>query len=189
MTTASLEITGMTCAGCQSTVERALTAAPGVTAARVNLLQHQAVIDYDASQTSPAALIASVQATGYGAALPVPGSIEVRKPDIDSFGHEVLGGMGQLVASEIQERTGIESRTTVLGYVQRGGSPVAFDRVLGTRFGVAAVDAAAERAFGSMVALQADRIVRIPVAEAIGHLKTVDSELLRTGAMFHPPRP
>ncbi len=122
-------------------------------------------------------------------ALPVPGSIEVRKPDIDSFGHEVLGGMGQLVASEIQERTGIESRTTVLGYVQRGGSPVAFDRVLGTRFGVAAVDAAADRAFGSMVALQADRIVRIPVAEAIGHLKTVDSELLRTGAMFHPPRP
>ena len=121
-------------------------------------------------------------------ALPVPGTLAVPEPEIDSFGHQILGGIGQLVAGEIQARTGIESRTTVLGYVQRGGSPVAFDRVLGTRFGVAAVDAVADRAFGSMVALRADRIVRVPVAEAIGHLKHVDQELLRTSAMFHPPR-
>lgn len=122
-------------------------------------------------------------------ALPVPGTLAVPEPEIDSFGHQVLGGIGQLVAGEIQARTGIESRTTVLGYVQRGGSPVAFDRVLGTRFGVAAVDAVADRAFGSMVALQADRIVRVPVAEVVGHLKHVDQELLRTSAMFHPPPP
>ena len=74
MAKATLEITGMTCAGCQSTVERALAGAPGVTAARVNLLQHQAVIQYDEGRTSPGALIAQVTATGYGAALPEQGT-------------------------------------------------------------------------------------------------------------------
>jgi len=74
MAKATLEITGMTCAGCQSTVERALTQTTGVSEARVNLLQHQAVIDYDAARTSPAALIDQVKSTGYGAALPVAGS-------------------------------------------------------------------------------------------------------------------
>ncbi|CAN5399832.1 6-phosphofructokinase [soil metagenome] len=122
-------------------------------------------------------------------ARPAEGTIQVRKPDVDSYGHEVLGGIGHLVAAEIQDRTGIESRTTVLGYVQRGGSPVAFDRVLGTRFGIAAVDAVADRAFGDMVALQRNHIVRIPVAEAVGALKTVDTDLLRDAALFHPPSP
>jgi len=122
-------------------------------------------------------------------AVPVAGSITYPEPPVDTFGHQVLGGIGHLVAAEIQDRTAIECRTTVLGYVQRGGSPVAFDRVLGTRFGVAAVDAVADRALGAMVALQADRIVRIPVAEAVGELKAVAPEMLRTGAIFHPPRP
>ena len=122
-------------------------------------------------------------------ALPKEGTLEVREPPVDTFGHQVLGGMGQLVAAEIQDRTGIESRTTVLGYVQRGGSPVAFDRVLGSRFGIAAVDAVADGALGQMVALQADHIVRIPVADAVAHLKTVRPVMLRTGAIFHPPHP
>ena len=122
-------------------------------------------------------------------AVPRAGTVAIREPLVDHYGHQVLGGIGQVVASEIAERTGIESRTTVLGHVQRGGSPVAFDRVLGSRFGVAAVDAVADGAFGEMVALSADRIVRVPVADAISHLKAVSPELLRTGAIFHPPRP
>ncbi|MCU1497120.1 MAG: pyrophosphate-dependent phosphofructokinase [Acidimicrobiales bacterium] len=122
-------------------------------------------------------------------AVPARGTIDIPVPATDSFGHAVLGGIGHLVAAEIQDRTGIESRTTVLGHVQRGGSPVAFDRVLGTRFGIAAVDAVAAQAFGSMVALQQNHIVRIPVEEAVGHLKVVDPDLLRDGALFQPPRP
>jgi len=122
-------------------------------------------------------------------ALPLAGTIEMREPPVDTFGHQVLGGIGHLVAAEIEDRTGIESRTTVLGHVQRGGSPVAFDRVLASRFGIAAVDAVADGALGQMVALQADRIVSIPVADAVGHLKVVHPDLLRDGAIFHPPRP
>ncbi len=122
-------------------------------------------------------------------AIPIPGTVEVRPPPVDVYGHQVLGGIGHLVAAEIQERTGIESRTTVLGHVQRGGTPVAYDRVLGTRFGVAAVDAVVDRAFGDMVALQADRIVRVPVEEAVGHLKVVSPGLLRVSTIFEPPRP
>jgi 6-phosphofructokinase len=122
-------------------------------------------------------------------ALPKPGTVEVREPPIDSYGHQVLGGIGHLVAAEVHDRTGIESRTTVLGHVQRGGSPVAFDRVLGSRFGIAAVDAVADRALGQMVALQSGEIVRIPVADAVGHLKVVSPALLRDGALFHPPHP
>ena len=122
-------------------------------------------------------------------AVPKEGTVARREPQIDSYGHEVLGGMGHLVAAELQDRTGIDARTTVLGYVQRGGSPVAFDRVLGTRFGIAAVDAVADRAFGDMVALQADRIVRVPVEDAVGELKRVRPDLLRDGALFHPPVP
>lgn len=122
-------------------------------------------------------------------ALPVEGTLDIPEPPVDAYGHQVLGGIGQVVASELYGRTGIESRTTVLGHVQRGGTPVAFDRVLGTRFGVAAVDAVADGAWGQMVALRDDRIVRIPVEEAVAHLKVVQPELLRVGAMFHPPRP
>ncbi|QXC63459.1 ATP-dependent 6-phosphofructokinase [Aquihabitans sp. G128] len=122
-------------------------------------------------------------------ARPEPGTLEVRKADVDSYGHEVLGGIGHLVAAEVQDRTGIDARTTVLGHVQRGGSPVAFDRVLGTRFGIASVDAVAARAFGTMVALQQNHIVRVPVEDAIGHLKQVDADLLRDRALFHPPHP
>ena len=120
-------------------------------------------------------------------AVPVPGTMDIPEPEVDAYGHEKLGGIGYAVASEIQHRTGIDSRTTVLGHVQRGGSPVAFDRVLATRFGVAAVDAVAAGAFGSMVALQHDEIVRVPVADAVAHLKVAAPDLIRVGAMFHAP--
>ena len=73
--------------------------------------------------------------------------------------------------------TGFETRQTILGHVQRGGTPTAFDRVLATRFGVAAIDAVHEGAFGQMVALQGGEIVRVPLTEAVGTLKTVDPQL------------
>lgn len=122
-------------------------------------------------------------------ALPAEGTFELPEPIVDRYGHKVLGGIGHLIAQEIYGRTGIESRTTVLGHVQRGGSPIAFDRVLGTRFGVAAVEAALESEWGKMVALQGGRIERVPVAEAIGSLKVVEPDLLRLGRMFQPRLP
>ncbi|MDA8393082.1 MAG: ATP-dependent 6-phosphofructokinase [Actinomycetota bacterium] len=96
----------------------------------------------------------------------------------DQFGHERLGGIGSFVAEEVERRTGFETRVTILGHVQRGGTPTAFDRVLATRFGIAAIEAVHDGAFGSMVALRADRVVRVPLAEAVTELKTVDPVLL-----------
>ena len=115
--------------------------------------------------------------------------MEIPAPEVDKYGHQILGGIGSILAREIQGRTGIESRMTALGHIQRGGSPVAFDRVLGTRFGVAAVEAAIDGAWGQMVALQQGHIERVPVAEAISHLKMVEPELLRLNSMFQPRIP
>jgi phosphofructokinase-like protein len=92
---------------------------------------------------------------------------------LDSFGHVRLGGMGQLLAEEIEKRTGKEARCTVLGHIQRGGTPTAFDRVLATRFGLQAVAAVHEEAFGTMVALRGTEIVRVPLSEATRELKLV----------------
>jgi 6-phosphofructokinase 1 len=97
--------------------------------------------------------------------------------EVDQFGHVRLGGISNLVAEEIEKRTGFETRVTILGHVQRGGTPTAFDRILATRFGIAAIDAAHDGDFGHMVALQAGSIVRVPIADAVGELKTVDKEL------------
>jgi len=95
----------------------------------------------------------------------------------DQFGHVRLGGIGGYLAEEIEQRTGFEARSTVLGHIQRGGSPTAFDRVLATRFGAAALAAVHDRQFGTMVALQAGAIVRIPLSDAIGKPKRVDPHL------------
>jgi 6-phosphofructokinase 1 len=95
-----------------------------------------------------------------------------------------LGGIGAALAEQIEARTGYETRVTTLGHVQRGGTPTAFDRVLATRFGVAAIDAVHDGAFGSMVALQGGSIVRIPLAEAVGELKLVDPELYEVASVF-----
>ena len=97
---------------------------------------------------------------------------------VDAFGHARLGGIGAWLAEEIEARTGYESRVTTLGHIQRGGTPTAYDRVLATRFGVAAVAAAHEGDFATMVALQAGRIVRVPLATAVGRPKTLDLGLL-----------
>jgi len=95
----------------------------------------------------------------------------------DQFGHARLGGIGGWLAQEIERRTGYEARATVLGHIQRGGSPTAFDRVLATRFGAAALHAVHDGDFGTMVALQAGNIVCIPLSEAAGKPRTVDPHL------------
>jgi len=98
---------------------------------------------------------------------------------VDAFGHARLGGIGAWLAEEIEQRTGFESRVTALGHVQRGGTPTAYDRILATRFGVAAVAAVHGGDFGAMVALRADRIVTVPLETAVGTPKTLDLSLLR----------
>jgi phosphofructokinase-like protein len=94
----------------------------------------------------------------------------------DQFGHVRLGGVGDVLGSEIEERTGYETRVTVLGHVQRGGSPTPRDRVLATRYGLKAADLVHERRFGVMAALQGDAIVDVPLREAVAELKTVPAD-------------
>src|SRR3954467_3067310 len=103
---------------------------------------------------------------------------------LDAFGHERLGGIAVTLEREIEERTGYETRMTILGHVQRGGTPTAFDRVLATRFGVEAVAAATEGDFGNMVALRGRDIIRVPLAEALTEPKLVDPRLFDTAEVF-----
>jgi ATP-dependent phosphofructokinase / diphosphate-dependent phosphofructokinase len=110
-------------------------------------------------------------------AVPVEGTMTIASREVDQFGHPRLGGIANVLAEEIEQRTGFETRVTILGHVQRGGTPTAFDRVLATRFGVAAIDAVHDHAYGEMVALRADSIVRVPLQEALKELKTVDPGL------------
>jgi 6-phosphofructokinase 1 len=99
-----------------------------------------------------------------------------RGEGVDEFGHVRLGGVGDALAREIEQRTGYETRVTVLGHVQRGGSPTARDRVLATRFGLRAADLVEQGAFGRMAALRGDAIVDVPLAEAVAELKRVPRE-------------
>jgi ATP-dependent phosphofructokinase / diphosphate-dependent phosphofructokinase len=103
---------------------------------------------------------------------------------LDAFGHPRLGGIGEWLAGEIEKHTGKEARTTVLGHIQRGGTPSAFDRVLATRFGLHAVDAASDEDWGKMVALRGTDIVRVPLIEATAELKTVQPELYSEAEVF-----
>jgi ATP-dependent phosphofructokinase / diphosphate-dependent phosphofructokinase len=111
-------------------------------------------------------------------AVPAAGTMTLQEPDIDEFGHVRLGGIGNVLAPEIEERTGFETRVTVLGHVLRGGSPTAFDRILATRFGLEAVAAVDDRDFAKMVSLRGNDIVRVPIEDAVRELKTVPPELL-----------
>ncbi|HUR18040.1 MAG TPA: 6-phosphofructokinase [Acidimicrobiales bacterium] len=120
---------------------------------------------------------ATIVVVAEGAA-PKEGTLALQTGEVDQFGHVRLGGVGNLVATEIENRTGFETRVTILGHIQRGGTPTAFDRVLATRFGIAASEAVHEGAFGQMVALQAGDIVLVSLADAVGELKTVDRALL-----------
>jgi 6-phosphofructokinase 1 len=105
------------------------------------------------------------------------GGLALTAAETDAFGHVRLGGVGDRLATSIEERTGKEARAVVLGHVQRGGTPTAFDRWLATRFGLHAVTAVQDGDFGMMVALRGTDIVRVPLAEGTGELKTVRPEL------------
>lgn len=107
-------------------------------------------------------------------ALPREGTMVLQGGEVDAFGHVRLGGVGNVLAPEIEARTGFETRVTILGHVLRGGTPTAYDRVIATRFGLAAIDAVHEGAFGTMVALRGTEVVRVPIAEGVGVLKTLD---------------
>ncbi|MBI4115802.1 MAG: 6-phosphofructokinase [Candidatus Omnitrophica bacterium] len=109
---------------------------------------------------------------------------EVAERKFDAFGHERLGGIGQVIGELIEKKTGYETRVTVLGHIQRGGSPTAFDRVLGTRFGVKAVELVKEGKFGFMVSLKGRQIVSVPLADAVKQLKLVDKELYDLAKIF-----
>ena len=117
-------------------------------------------------------------------ALPIEGTMELVSGDTDEFGHVRLGGIGNRLTAEIEARTGYETRVTILGHVLRGGTPTAYDRVIATRFGIEAVDAVHEHDYGVMVALRGTEIVRVPVEDGIGILKTVDRELFETAEVF-----
>ncbi|MEV0398927.1 6-phosphofructokinase [Actinoallomurus sp. NPDC050550] len=115
---------------------------------------------------------------------PVDGQMDTQTQELDAFGHVRLGGIGERLAAEIEKRTGKEARTTVLGHIQRGGTPTAFDRVLATRFGVHAIDAVHDGAFGKMVGLQGTEIVRVDLGAATDELKTVPVQRYEEAEVF-----
>jgi 6-phosphofructokinase 1 len=117
-------------------------------------------------------------------AVPAEGTMPARPREIDAFGHERLTGIGTFLEEEVARRTGKEARATVLGHVQRGGSPTAFDRVLATRFGLHAVDALHQGQSGQMVALHGTAIELVPLTEATAGLKLVSPELFAEADVF-----
>ncbi|MGH3370170.1 MAG: ATP-dependent 6-phosphofructokinase, partial [Nocardioidaceae bacterium] len=118
-------------------------------------------------------------------AVPVEGGdMTLQSGEKDAFGHVRLGGIGDRLAKEIEDRTGKESRAVVLGHVQRGGTPTAFDRWLATRFGLQAIAAVHDKDYGKMVALRGTDIVRVPLIEGTGELKLVSAEEYAEAAVF-----
>jgi ATP-dependent phosphofructokinase / diphosphate-dependent phosphofructokinase len=118
-------------------------------------------------------------------ATPREGTLQTRAGiATDAFGHARLGGIGVTLEGEIERRTGFETRVTILGHVQRGGTPIAYDRVLATRFGVAAIEAVADGRFGTMVGLRGTEIVEVALAEALRAPKLLDPQLYETTELF-----
>jgi len=117
-------------------------------------------------------------------AVPLEGTMETQEAGVDDFGHVRLGGIAARLAPELEQRTGFETRVVVLGHLLRGGTPTAYDRILATRFGLAAVDAVDDGDFDIMVALRGTEIVRVPIADAVGQLKTVPPERLAEAEVF-----
>lgn len=112
------------------------------------------------------------------------GQVVTQEERLDSFGHVRLGGVGEKLAEEIEKRTKFETRVTVLGHIQRGGTPSAFDRVIATRFGVKAMDLVLSKKFGYMASLQGTEVNEVPLEAAVGTLKTVDSKLYEMAKTF-----
>ncbi len=113
------------------------------------------------------------------------GGVEITYGDnVDEFGHARLGGVGYYLGKEIEKRTGIETRVVMLGHLQRGGSPTAFDRILATRYGIAAIDLVNQGKFGLMVALRGNEIVSVPLKDVVSKRKTVDPKLYEMATIF-----
>jgi len=117
-------------------------------------------------------------------ATPAAGTMELQTGALDDFGHVRLGGIGSRLQAEIERRTGYEARMTQLGHLLRGGSPTAYDRVIATRFGVEAIDAADGHDFDVMIALRGTDVVRVPLEAGVAVLKTVDQRLFDTASIF-----
>ncbi|MFA9428981.1 6-phosphofructokinase [Egicoccus sp. AB-alg2] len=117
-------------------------------------------------------------------ALPLDGTLEIEEPPKDEFGRPRLGGIGHAIAHEIETRTGFPARVTILGHVQRGGSPTAMDRVLATQMGVKAAELAIDSRWGQMTAFQNHAVVPVPLAEATARLKTVPASLYHVAETF-----
>jgi 6-phosphofructokinase 1 len=130
-----------------------------------------------ASQYAPIVVVAE-------GATPKAGTMATQSGELDAFGHVRLGGIGDLLAREIEQRTGKEARATVLGHVQRGGTPTAYDRVLATRFGLAAIDAVHKGEWGKMAALRGTDIVLVDLADATRELKLVPVERYAEAEVF-----
>ena len=117
-------------------------------------------------------------------AKPLDGKEIVYSDGVDEFGNVRLGGVGYYLGREIEKCMGIETRVVVLGHIQRGGTPTAFDRILGTRYGLAAIDFVHEGNFGCLVSLRGNRIVSVPLKEVVGKRKTVSPELYEIASVF-----
>lgn len=127
--------------------------------------------------------LATLVVVAEGAA-PAEGTMEIPAYEVDRFGHRRLGGVATLVAPELERLTGVECRVTILGHVQRGGTPTAFDRVLASRMGLAAADAAIAGRWGCMVGVQHDAMVEVPLTDVAGRAKPVDHDLIAAAAEF-----
>lgn len=117
-------------------------------------------------------------------AVPVAGSVDLPAYEVDRFGRPVLGGLGALLGPTIEDRTGFATRVTILGHVQRGGTPNAFDRVLGSTLGVAAVDGAARGDWGTMVGMRGNAVASVALREATAQLKAVPAEIYEVAEVF-----
>ena len=125
----------------------------------------------------------SIVVVAEGAKFQTQGEI-LKDNEIDEFGHVKLGGIGQALGNLIEKNTGFETRVTVLGHIQRGGTPTSFDRILATRYGVKAMELVLEKNFGRMVALRGDQIIDVPLQEAVAEIKTVNLAIYEISKIF-----
>jgi phosphofructokinase-like protein len=124
-------------------------------------------------------IVVVAEGAKFSSAEPGHGAPVLQDMGKDEFGHVKLGGIANILAREIEKRTGFETRAVVLGHIQRGGSPSAFDRVLATRYGLGAIDMVHRGEFGCMAALRSNKIVSIPLLEAISKNRIVDNEMIQ----------
>lgn len=126
----------------------------------------------------------SIIVTSEGAVPKETEQLVLQSKEVDAFGNVRLGGISEIIAKEVEKRTGIETRSVVLGHIQRGGTPTARDRVLATEFGVGAAELIHDKKFGQMIALQGNIITDVTLKEATGKTKTLDMELFKTASVF-----